>query len=157
MDLLIKIFDKASLKKNLFLSDEEGVTIRRAMAYERSKVIRWVLETFHEGWADECAAAFGHQPIDCFIAIHHLKICGFCCLNTTFRNFIGPIGVCKIERRKGIGKKLVLSALCQLYNEGYAYAVVGDAGQPNFFKAAVAAIEIPGSATGAYPERIQSQ
>lgn len=154
MDLLIKLFEQMPFVKNSSISGINGVTVRRAMAYERSKVIQWVAQTFGSGWADECEVAFGHQPIDCYIAIDNQIICGFCCLNTTFRNFIGPIGVSETQRRKGIGKKLILAVLSQLSIEGYAYAVVGDAGQPDFFKATVNAMEIPESTPGPYPERI---
>lgn len=154
MDMLIKLFEQLPRSTNAFRPGIEGVTVRRAMAYERSKVVQWVLETFNLGWADECEAAFGHHPIGCYIAIYKHNICGFCCLNTTFRNFIGPIGVSTTQRRKGIGKELILAALCHLLNEGYAYAIVGDAGQPDFFKAVAGAIEIPDSTPGPYPERI---
>jgi hypothetical protein len=49
---------------------------------------------------------------------------------------------------------MLLSALNELFLSGYAYAIVGDTGQPAFFKAAVGAIEISDSSPGPYPVRI---
>jgi hypothetical protein len=154
MDMLIKLYNlpsQAHLHADLAA---EGIVVRRAMSYERSKIISWVQSTFNAGWADEATAAFGHCPVGCYVAVDNGKLCGFCCLNTTFRNFIGPIGVEERVRRKGVGRVMLLSGLNELLLSGYAYAIVGDAGQPAFFKAAAGATEIPDSSPGPYPARI---
>ncbi len=154
MDMLIKLYRLPSPAHFLSELAKDGIVVRRAMSYERRKIVQWVENTFNTGWADEVEASFGHPAIGCFIAVHERLICGFCCLNTTFRNFVGPIGVAEKVRRKGVGRGLVLSALNELLSTGYAYAIVGDVGHPIFFKAAAGAIEIPDSSPGPYPDRI---
>lgn len=154
MDMLIKLYHLASPASGLTLLASQGVVVRRALSYERSKIVRWVLSSFNEGWADEVRTAFGHCPVSCYVALDQETVCGFCCVNTTFRNFIGPIGVDPMVRRKGIGRGLLLSALHELASIGYAYAIVGDVGQPAFFTAAAGAVEISDSSPGPYPARI---
>jgi hypothetical protein len=154
MDMLIKLYNLPSPAQVLADLANEGIVVRRAMSYEGSKIVRWVQTTFTTGWADEVTAAFGHCPAGCYIAVDGGILCGFCCLNTTFRNFIGPIGVEERIRRKGVGRGMLLSALNELFLSGYAYAIVGDIGQPAFFKAAAGAIEISDSSPGPYPARI---
>jgi GNAT superfamily N-acetyltransferase len=154
MDMLIRLNIGAINPRMVEKLGRKGVVIRRAMAYERSQVIDWVHEYFNSRWADECAVAFGRQPIGCHIAIKKDGIKGFCCVDTTFQNFIGPIGVRQSLRRQGVGNGLLVSVAQELLLSGYTYAVVGDVGQPEFFKKAVGAWEIPDSTPGAYPRKI---
>ena len=155
MDMLIKLYNLQPLEPLLRRLADERIAIRRAMSYERAQVVQWVHKVFGSGWSDECAVAFGKYPVDCFIAVHDRQVCGFCCLNTTFLNFIGPIGVTTALRRRGAGRGLILAALYTLREQGYAYAVVGDVGAPEFFKASAGAVEIQDSTPGAYPDRIE--
>jgi GNAT superfamily N-acetyltransferase len=155
MDMLIKLYDLPPLEPWLRHLADERIEVRRAMAYEREGIVRWVRKAFGSGWSDECATAFGKCPVDCYIAVHTREVCGFCCLNTTFLDFIGPIGVSTAFRRRGVGRGLILAALHALRGQGYAYAVVGDVGEPEFFRAAVGAVEIQDSTPGAYPFRIE--
>jgi hypothetical protein len=155
MDMLIKLYDLQPLAPCLRHLADERIEVRRAMAYERERIVRWVRKAFGSGWSDECTTAFGKCPVECYIAVQSREVCGFCCLNTTFLNFIGPIGVSTASRRHGVGRGLILAALHALQGQGYAYAVVGDVGEPDFFKAAAGAVEIPGSTPGAYPVRIE--
>jgi hypothetical protein len=154
MDMLIKLYNLPSPVSFLADLSKEGIVVRRAMSYEGSKITRWVQSTFNAGWAGEVTTAFGHCPVSCYVAVDNGIVCGFCCLNTTFRNFIGPIGVAENVRRKGVGRGMLLSALNELELSGYAYAIVGDTGHPDFFKAAAGAIEISDSSPGPYPGRI---
>lgn len=155
MDMLIKLNEAVANSRIIKHVSRQGVAIRRAMAYERGQVMGWVYENFNALWADECAVAFGRQPIGCHIAVKDDAICGFCCVDTTFKNFIGPIGVLQSLRRKGVGHGLLVSVSQGLLQSGYAYAVVGDAGVPEFFNKAVAAWEIPESTPGVYPRKIR--
>ena len=156
MDMLIKLYDLQPLEPWLRRLADERIDVRRAMSYERTQVVRWVRKVFGSGWSDECQTAFGKYPVDCFIAVHAREVCGFCCLNTTFLDFIGPIGVSSDFRRHGVGRGLILAALHALRGQGYAYAVVGDAGAPEFFKSSAGAVEINDSTPGAYPIRIET-
>ena len=154
MDMLIQLARLPSLESAVQHLASSDACVRRAMAYERDKVLVWVQEVFGSTWSSECAVAFGRQPIGCYIAVQSHSICGFCCLESTFRNFIGPIGVAKRARNTGIGRALVLSALYEMRHAGYAYAIVGDVGEPQFFQQVANAVEIRGSSTGAYPVKL---
>jgi hypothetical protein len=151
MDMLIRLSRLPTIET---LPDQvipRGIEVRRAMAYERRKVCQWVETTFGQGWADECAVAFGRQPIGCYLAIQSNRLCGFCCLETTHLNFIGPIGVSESLRAKGAGRLLLLNCLLEMRLKGYAYAIAGNVGSPRFFERVAAAVEITGDPKGAYP------
>lgn len=154
MDMLIKLYDPPNSNAIINSLEQQQILIRRAMAYERATVCDWVREKFNPLWGEECAAAFGRQPIGCYIAVKNDAICGFCCLDVTFLNFIGPIGIEPAIRRKGVGRWLLLTAADEMRKAGYAYAVIGDVGEPGFFRKAANAFEIPDSSPGPYPPRI---
>lgn len=154
MDMLINLNAVASSRQVIEDLGRQGMVIRRAMAYERSQVMGWVQKNFNSLWADECAVAYSRQPVGCYIAVKDDAINGFCCFDTTFRNFIGPIGVKQNCRRRGVGHGLLISVAHELFLSGFAYAVVGDVGASEFFKKAVGAWEIPDSTPGAYPRKI---
>ncbi len=151
MDLLIKLYKLPPVEPEVAELDSRNIVVRRAMAYERSRVVAWIDATFNPLWADEGRVAFGRNPIGCFIAQEGAEYIGFCCLDTTYRNFVGPIGVAASRRGSGIGRVLLLAALGQMRADGYAYAVVGDAGAPEFFEKAAGAVSIDGSTPGPYP------
>ena len=50
---------------------------------------------------------------------------GFACFEATAKNFFGPMAVAKEERKKGIGKVLLLKSLNSMQEMGYAYAIIG--------------------------------
>ncbi len=153
MDMLIKLYELPTLESAASSLESSGIKVRRAMAYERRGIIAWVESQFNAMWADECCVAFGRQPIGCFIAQGQEGVVGFCCLHSTYRNFIGPVGIAEKWRGLGIGRYLVLSALWQMRFDGYAYAVVGDVGQPDFSKRTAHAVDIPGSTPGPYAHK----
>lgn len=154
MDMLIKLYDLPDREAYAKSLRRQHIRIRRAMPYERRRVVDWVHENFNPMWADECTVAFGRQPIGCYIAVEGDAICGFCCVDVTYRNFVGPIGIAPHVRSKGIGGYLLLTAAEEIYKAGYAYAIVGDAGSPGFFKKVANAMEIPDSTPGPYPPKL---
>ena len=152
MDMLINLSRLPVPEVQMLQVPDKGITIRRAMAYERRKVCQWVADQFGAGWADECTVAFGRQPIGCYIAVQAKQVCGFCCLETTARNFIGPIGVAESIRGNGVGRMLLLTGLMEMRYNGYAYAVAGHVGAPVFFEKVASAVPIDSTDGGAYPE-----
>ena len=154
-DLLVRLYRLPQTDHSLSLFAEQGVSIRRAMAYERQQVVRWVGETFNALWAGECETAFGRQPIGCYLAVKHRAIVGFSCLDCTFRNFVGPIGVASGAREGGIGRALLLACLEEMRLAGYAYAIIGDAGEPKFFEKAAGATAISDSTPKPYPPKLK--
>ena len=98
--------------------------------------------------------AFGNQPVSCFVATGGGEILGFCCYETTCRNFFGPMGVSESHRGRGIGKALTLSCLQAMAHMGYAYAIIGGVGPADFYRKVAGAAEIEGSSPGIYRHRL---
>lgn len=132
-------------------SAPQGVTVRRALAYERSRVLSFVGEHFQERWASEVAVGFGGHPLGCFIAIKEGKVCGFACFDCTFRGFFGPMGVSQSERGQGIGEALLRSTLSAMAEVGYAYAIIGGVSDAlEFYQKTVGGQPIDDSDPGPY-------
>lgn len=154
-DLLVKLYELPDSRPIIVGLQKEGVNIRKAIAYEKRRVVDWVEDSFGRGWASECDVAFGNSPVSCFIATENKKIIGFACYESTAKNFFGPMGVEEQARNRGIGKALLLSCLQAMYASGYAYAIVGGADDLGFYEKTIGAIEIPGSSPGIYRDRLK--
>ncbi len=94
--------------------------------------------------------AYGRQPVTLFVATKGTKILGFAAYECTRRGFLGPMGVAKSAREKGIGRALLLSAMHAMWEMGYVYGIIGGVGPVKFYQKTVGAIEIPGSTPGIY-------
>ena len=154
MDMLVKLYDLPDGIVSAKRLVPKGTVVRRAMAHERRKVVEWVAEQFGSsasGWADECEVAFSGLPVTCQLAVQRHRIVGFACYEVVGRGIFGPIGVKEGCRVCGIGSALLISALCDMRQLGYAYAIIGHVGAPEFFTKTVAAEEIAGSTPGMYP------
>ena len=116
-DMLVKLYDLPDTTEKYKKLEEAGIKIIRAMTPNKTKVVEWVREKFHDGWADEISAAFTHFPVSCFIAYdtNEKKILGFAGYDCTYRDFFGPTGVDPEARGKGIGG---LQALNWLFFSG---------------------------------------
>jgi ribosomal protein S18 acetylase RimI-like enzyme len=144
-DMLVKLYDLAENSPLIEQVRQDGFLVRRAMAYEKHLVVRWVQRAFSNRWASECDVAFSHQPISCYLATSQSKIVGFGCYDVTCKSFFGPVGVAEHARGNKIGTALLLACLQAMRAEGYAYAIIGAAGAPEFYAKVVGAIEIPDS------------
>jgi GNAT superfamily N-acetyltransferase len=158
MDRLVRLYDLPPVEPDLNKLEKEGVTVRVAMAYEKTQIVRWVRDTFSTGWGDECSVAFSNHPVSCFIATEKGAIVGFATYESTCRNFFGPIGVAEHVRGRGIGKALLLSCLHSMAASGYAYAIIGGGdGVRKFYAETVGAIEIEGSSPGIYRDQLKEK
>jgi ribosomal protein S18 acetylase RimI-like enzyme len=110
-DMLVKLYDMPELEPEVKKLRDAGIEIRRAIAPEKHVVVKWVRDSFGEGWASECHVAFSNHPASCFIAIENGKIIGFACYDSTCKNFFGPTGVSESCRGKGVGKALLIACL----------------------------------------------
>lgn len=153
-DLLVKLYELPDVKPYVDKLQTEGINVRRAMAYEKHQVVKWVEDNFGQGWASECDIAFSRNPVSCFIAVENRSVIGFACYDSAAKNFFGPIGVAEHARSRGIGGALLLSALDAMSQIGYAYAIIGGVGSAEFYVTTVGAIEIPGSSPGIYRDRL---
>jgi GNAT superfamily N-acetyltransferase len=154
-DLLVKLYDLPDPGPQLAALAEKGIVVRRAMASEKKRVVRWTQNRFGDGWAAECDVAFARRPIACMIAVSGDGLAGFACHDSTCRNFFGPIGIDPDFRQKGVGRPLLLATLCAMADAGYAYAIIGGAGPIAFFENCVGAVPIPGSTPGIYRPTIK--
>jgi GNAT superfamily N-acetyltransferase len=151
-DLLVKLYGLPSL-----VAPAAEITVRRAFAAERSLVCDWIAAHFGAGWASESEAAFARLPVACFIAVRKGELLGFACYDATARGFFGPTGVAEPERKRGVGYALLLAALHDMAAQGYAYAIIGRADSPDFYRKHAGAIDIPDSDPGFYRGLIKSK
>ena len=155
-DMLVRLYDLPDHSGIIRSLQKDGITIRRALAAEKSIVIDWVTQHFGTGWASETEVSFSYQPLACFIATQNESIVGFGCYDSAYRNFFGPTGVEEALRGKGIGKALLLECLLAMKAQGYAYGIIGGVGPARFYEKAVGAVLIEGSNPGIY-EGIMSE
>jgi hypothetical protein len=152
IDMLVRLYelpDTAALYRKIA---EDGITLRRARAFEKHTVTDFVRANFSAKWVSEVEVAFSRQPITCLIATRDKQILGFACYETTQRGFFGPTGVAESARGLGLGKALLHQSLSGLRELGYAYAIIGGVGPREFYAKACGAIEIPGSDPGTYTD-----
>jgi hypothetical protein len=154
-DLLIRLYDLANSEEITQSMSDQGIKIRRAMAYEKIQIVEWVKQKFGVGWAGECDVAFANSPISCFIATKEGALCGFACYDSTCKNFFGPTGVEYSLRGLGIGKALLFASLNAMAQAGYAYAIVGGVGPVDFYARTVGAVVIEGSEPGIYIDKLK--
>jgi len=149
IDMLVRLYDLPDSAALYAKVAAEGVTLRRARAFEKHTVAAFA-RTFSEKWSSEVEVALTRQPVACFIATKEKRILGFACYDTTMRGFFGPTGVAEEARGLGLGKALLFKSLEALRETGHAYAIVGGVGPREFYAKACGAIEIPGSDPGIY-------
>lgn len=152
IDMLVRLYDLPESAVLYQAVAAEGVTLRRARAFEKHTVAAFVRENFSEKWVSEVEVALTRQPVACFIATRDKQILGFACYDTTLRGFFGPTGVLESARGLGLGKALLFKSLEALRELGHAYAIIGGVGPRDFYAKACGAIEIPGSDPGTYTD-----
>jgi GNAT superfamily N-acetyltransferase len=150
IDMLVRLYDLPDSAGMYEKAKADGVTLRRARAFEKHTVAAFVAAHFSPKWVSEVEVAMSRQPISCFIATRDKQILGFACYETTQRGFFGPTGVSETARGLGLGKALLFKALEGLRDIGYAYGFIGGVGPREFYEKACGAIEIPGSDPGTY-------
>ena len=156
-DMLVKLYNiphSRDIEENLFKS---GIRIKKALAPDRSRIIAFSRTCAKDDYSDEVKAAFSNNPITCYIATREKKIIGFACYEATARNFFGPMAVLESERKKGIGKALLLKSLESMQEMGYAYAIIGWPAKSavDFYKKCVNAILVDEKSSGVYKQMIE--
>jgi GNAT superfamily N-acetyltransferase len=150
MDMLVKLYDLPDSRGLREKLAQAGVSLRRALAPEKHKVIGWIIQNFSDYWASEADVAFSREPVSCFIATRKGAILGFACHDVTCRNFFGPTGVDPKAQKGGIGTALLLACLEDMKHAGYGYAIIGGVGPADYYAKAVGAVPIDGSDVGIY-------
>jgi N-acetylglutamate synthase-like GNAT family acetyltransferase len=154
-DLLVRLYDLPPIAPILEKQKEDGIVIRRAITPERHIVVDWILKNFSERWAGQCDISFSNHPVSCYVAIKDKQILGFACYEATCKNFFGPTGIKEEYRGKKIGASLLLACLHSLYEQGYAYAIIGGSRAEwgklkEFYSKTVGAVEIENSTPGIF-------
>ena len=148
-DMLVKLYELP--EKCLELDKlKKDITFRRPLAAEKSILCDWVKKNFGDGWKSEVDVSFSKQPISTFIAVENDKIIGFATYDAAYLNFLGPMGVLKNKRKKGLGKSLLFLSLSAMKEMGYAYAIIGGVGPAEFYSTTFNAKLIDGSDPGIY-------
>ncbi len=150
IDMLVRLYDLPDTVELYAKIHDQGITLRRARAFEKHTVAAFARQHFSEKWASEVEVAITRQPVSCWIATCDKQIIGFSCYETTQRGFFGPTGVIESARGTGLGKALLFKALESLRDIGYAYGIIGGVGPREFYEKNCGAIEIPGSDPGVY-------
>ena len=156
-DMLVKLYNipcSHDIEENL---SKSGIRIKKALAPDRSRIIAFSRTCAKDDYSDEVKDAFSNNPITCYIATREKEIIGFACYEATCRNFFGPMAVLESERKKGVGKALLLKALESMRELGYAYAIIGWPANSavSFYKRCVDAIMIDESSSGVYKRMIE--
>ena len=156
-DMLVKLYNipcSHDIEENL---SKSGIRIKKALAPDRSKIIAFSRICAKDDYSDEVQAAFSNNPVTCYIATREKELIGFACYEATCRNFFGPMAVLESERKKGVGKALLLMALESMRELGYAYAIIGWPANSavSFYKKCVDAIMIDESSSGVYKRMIE--
>jgi hypothetical protein len=157
MDMLVKLYDLPPSDAVTARLREQGITIRRALAPEKHRVVAWVQDNFSDGWASETDVAFARQPVSCFIAVKEGRIAGFACHDATCRNFFGPTGVAPEARKGGVGTGLLFACLEAMREQGFGYAIIGGVGPAAYYAKVARAVPIEGSEPGVYRGLLGSQ
>jgi len=149
-DLLVNLLKLPPLGPAVKKLSARGVVIQRGNSYEQTAIRQFVEKNFSVGWADEISVAYARLPVTLFVATKGQKILGFAAYECTRRGFLGPMGVAKSAREKGVGTALLLSAMHAMLEMGYVYGIIGGVGPVEFYRKTVGAIEIEGSEPGIY-------
>jgi GNAT superfamily N-acetyltransferase len=153
-DMLVKLYDLDNYGAQGIITVPD-ITIRKPIGPEKHVLVEWVGKKFLNAWAGEFDMAMGNRPITCFIALKGKAPIGFACYDATARGFFGPMGVLGRLRNRGIGRALLLTALNDMRNSGYGYAIIGGVGPADFYKKTVGAIDIADSTPGIWKTWVQ--
>jgi len=149
-DLLVNLLNLPQVDSLIDQHVAAGVNIRRAQPFEITQVRKFIEKNFSLAWADEISVGFANKPISIYVATRGGRVIGFAGYECTRKAFFGPTGVEQTERRRGIGRGLLLASLLGLRELGYVYGIIGGAGPVEFYREAVNAIVIPDSQPGIY-------
>lgn len=119
---------------------------RRAAYSDMDRLKKYIRDEFGERWLKHIDAYTGEEEeIPIFIAFNNKKIIGFACydLVRNKKGLFGPMGTSHDMRGYSIGKTLLYICLKEMADQGYEYAVIGEAGPIEFYEKACHAALIP--------------
>ena len=164
-DMLVKLYNLPPLQPALDAITPLHIHIRPARIGEEVQIMPWIAQHFSPDWANGVVYTIHRSPCSFFIAIEKQspdperadpyalppeKLVGFACYDASNRGMFGPMGVHPQYEGQGIGTALLLTALHAMWNENYAYAVIGWAGPVEWYAKRVGATLIPDSEPGPF-------
>lgn len=120
------------------------------LAVERSPAPAAGGDAYPAAGGDAYPAAGG----DAYAEVPRERLIGVACFDTAGKGLFGPLGVDPAYRGRSVGRALLLVTLKAMRDERYAYAVIGWAGEPDFYRKAARATEIADSEPGVFGVRL---
>ncbi|MBJ8103057.1 MULTISPECIES: GNAT family N-acetyltransferase [Bacillus cereus group] len=112
--------------------------IRRASLSDFEKLASFVKDEFGERWLHSIDYGFRtfKEKVPIYIAQQEEAIVGFACYDVVRgkKGLFGPMGTAKQNRVKGVGKELLHHCLYNMKQDGYEYAIIGQAGPIEFYE-----------------------
>ncbi|PFC89170.1 GNAT family N-acetyltransferase [Bacillus anthracis] len=113
-------------------------TVRKANASDFEQLASFVEAEFGERWLHSIEYGFRtyKENLPIYIAEQEEVIVGFACYDVVRgkKGLFGPMGTAKQNRVKGVGKQLLHCSLHSMKQEGYEYAIIGQAGPIEFYE-----------------------
>ncbi|WP_144610951.1 GNAT family N-acetyltransferase [Bacillus cereus] len=113
-------------------------TVRKANLSDFEKLASFVNEEFGERWLRSIEYGFRtyKENLPIYIAEKEEMIVGFACYDVVRgkKGLFGPMGTAKQNRVKGVGKELLHRCLHSMKQDGYEYAIIGQAGPVEFYE-----------------------
>ncbi|MDD8000666.1 GNAT family N-acetyltransferase [Bacillus cereus] len=121
--------------------------VRKANSSDFGELVSFVSEEFGESWLHSIEYGFRtyKENVPIYIAEQEEVIVGFACYDVVRgkKGLFGPMGTAKQNRVKGVGKQLLHCSLHSMKQEGYEYAIIGQAGPVEFYERCCNARLIP--------------
>ncbi|HDR7794646.1 TPA: GNAT family N-acetyltransferase [Bacillus luti] len=112
--------------------------VRRTNFSDLEKLSRFVTAEFGERWLHSIDYGFRtyKEKLPIYIAEQEEVIVGFACYDVVRgkKGLFGPMGTAKQNRVKGVGKQLLHLCLHSMKQDGYEYAIIGQAGPIEFYE-----------------------
>ncbi|EJS75457.1 N-acetyltransferase [Bacillus cereus] len=122
-------------------------TIRRASSSDFERLSSFVKDEFGERWLHSIDYGFRtyEENLPIYIAEQEEVIVGFACYDVVRgkKGLFGPMGTAKQNRVRGVGKELLHHCLYNMKQDGYEYAIIGQAGPIEFYERSCHARLIP--------------
>ncbi|ALQ67525.1 acetyltransferase [Bacillus thuringiensis] len=122
-------------------------TVRKANASDFEQLASFVEAEFGERWLHSIEYGFCtyKENLPIYIAEQEEGVVGFACYDVVRgkKGLFGPMGTAKQNRVKGVGKDLLHHCLYNMKQEGYEYAIIGQAGPVEFYERCCNARLIP--------------
>ena len=131
-DLAVDLNSFKSIYNTLFCH------VRRVSPSDFDKLLRFVVDEFGERWLQSVDYGFRtyNEKLPIYIAQQEEVIVGFACYDVVRgkKGLFGPMGIAKQNRVKGVGKELLHHCLYNMKQDGYEYAIIGQAGPIEFYE-----------------------